>query len=111
MDTQLVQQLVIVAMVIEATIETVAQIKEQGVNWQKITAFVVGGLLSFLFGLDVLSYVGLDIQDNLPPVVGDILNPIFLGIMMARYSGAINDLLDWLNKLRGSNLPTGASAK
>jgi len=88
----------VISVLIEAVVETVARAIEAGFNWKMITAFVLGGFFAYFFGVDLLAAIELVPAVAGMPVVA--VNVLLSGVLFARYSGAANDLLEYLKGLR-----------
>lgn len=78
--------IVIVALLIEAIIETVRMTVEGGIHWQNVAAIVLGVVLSWACGIGLMAAVGIVV----PPVVDIIIT----GILLSRGSNFISDLFD-----------------
>lgn len=71
---------------IEASIESI-ELLNKG-HWKPWAAGIGGVILSLVFGMGVLSYI------DIPAAIGDswfsIINALFTGIILVRYSGFVN---------------------
>lgn len=92
--------IVAIVVLVEAVIEAVTMVKES-FNVKMIVAGVLGALAAWFFGLDILGFIGLEAAEKIPEIVVQIFNPLLLGVVFLRYSGSLNDLLEWVNGLRG----------
>ena len=76
----------IFVVLIEASIESI-ELLNNG-KWKPWAAGIMGVVLSLVFGMGVLSYI------DVPAVIGDswftIINALFTGIILVRYSGFVN---------------------
>ena len=92
--------LVVLAAFFEALVKLVDMVKEGEQNWKHIAVFFGSGIFLWLFGVDLLSEVGLAFTVELHEVVYTVLSAFFGAVIVTRYSGNVNDILDWLNGLR-----------
>lgn len=80
--------IIVVALLIEAVIETFRMVFEGGVAWQNVAAIVLGILLSYFCHIGIMAALGIDV-----PMLVDV---IITGILLSRGSNFISDLFDRL---------------
>jgi hypothetical protein len=78
-------QLVILALLIEAVVTTIAWVVNSRFNWQRVTALVVAVVLAILAKIDIFVLVGL-------PLLVDFTGSLFTGLIIARGANALHDL-------------------
>jgi hypothetical protein len=78
-------QLVILALLIEAVVTTIAWVVDSGFNWQRLTALLVAVVMAVLSRIDLFIIVGL-------PLSFDFVGSVFTGLIIARGANALNDL-------------------
>jgi len=93
----MMESLLLVAVLIEAVITAVSMFLDREVKTKQIIAFFVGGIFLFLFGIDLLQYMGLTFAEMVPVWVGQVVSYIVGALLIFRFSGNFNDLFDWLN--------------
>ena len=91
------EQLAIVSLLVEAVIESVVVALGGEMKKKQIVAFFVGGILLFMFGIDVLSFLGLTFAEVVPAWLGSAVSALIGAVLAFRWSGNINDILDWVN--------------
>ncbi len=96
----MLELLVIVAVLIEAIIEAFVIATSGEMNKKQIISFFVGGILLFMFGIDVLTFLGLEFAEVVPLWLGSIVSALIGAVLIFRFSGNFNDLFDWINGLR-----------
>ena len=87
----------VLAILIEAVIEA-GKIVVAKPAWEQLVAFLFGGLLAYFYKIPFFSYLPIEAPVN--GVLAEILSIFFVAILMLRYSGKINDLLNWLELLK-----------
>jgi len=92
--------LLFIAALIEAVTEYIDMIRKGEAVVENWVATVLGGLLALFLGLDFFAFVGVTPAVSTPIVVS-IVNFLLWAILFGRYAGSVNDLLGWLNKLKG----------
>ena len=97
--------LLVMAVLIEATIETGKILVEQP-SWEHFVSFLGGGVLAFLFKVPFLRYLPINV--SFTGLTSQLVSAFFVGVLMLRYSGKINDLLEWINYLKSLGKPTTA---
>ena len=80
--------IIVVALLIEAVVETIKMTIEGGLHWENLVAMILGILLSWACGIGLMSAVGIAV-----PVVDIIIT----GILLSRGSNFISDLFDKLH--------------
>jgi hypothetical protein len=78
-------QLIILALLIEAIVTTIAWVAEAQFNWQRLTALSVAVALAVLAGIDLFVIIGL-------PLSLAFAGSVFTGLILARGANAIYDL-------------------
>jgi predicted Kef-type K+ transport protein len=78
-------QLIVLALLIEAIVTTIAWVVDSRFNWQRVTALLVAVALAILANIDLFILVGL-------PLSLAFVGPAFTGLIIARGANAINDL-------------------
>ena len=81
--------IIVVALLIEAVVETIKMTIEGGLHWENLVAMILGIMLSWACGIGLMSAVGITV-----PAVVDIL---ITGILLSRGSNFISDLFDKLH--------------
>ena len=94
-----VVQILVLAALIEAIVESVEIVKDNPTEWKPYAALVLGGGGAYLFGFDLIGYIGLEPVIN--GIATAILNPILIGVLILRHSGNINKILEFLKYLKG----------
>lgn len=94
------EQLAVVSLLVEAIIEAIVIAASGEMKKKQIISFFVGGILLFMFGINVLSFLGLNFADVVPAWLASFVSALIGAILAFRWSGNINDLLDWVNGLR-----------
>jgi len=97
MDVGIFIAIVVVAILVEALIETVKIVVAEP-SWEHLVAFVIGGGLAFMFQVPFIEYLPIELFFN--GLVSQILSALFVAVLIVRYSGKINDLLEFLNYLK-----------
>lgn len=87
----------ILVMLIEAIIES-AKLFFTEFSWELVASFVLGFGGSILFGIDLFDLLGVDLAFN--GLVSTLLGSFILGLLLVRYSGTVNALLDFLKSLK-----------
>lgn len=82
--------IVVLALLIEAVIETIRMTVEGGIHWQNIAAMALGIVLSWSCGVGIMAVAGI--------TVNPIVDMLITGILLSRGSNFISDLFD---KIRG----------
>lgn len=91
---ELVLQLTVLAFLVEATVQTIGLIMEDGkVNPKNILALVVGIGIALSVGMDIFTVIGIPTST---PIVGQVL----AGILISRGGNFIHDLM---SKVRGED--------
>ena len=80
---------------VEALVELI-QVFQEGINIKSLVAFILGGMLAWFFGVDLFSYIGVSPIALIPGWVVMIVNAFFMGVLVSRYAGEINGLLEIL---------------
>lgn len=98
-----IQVLIVVIFIIEAFVELVEMhkkmIQEGKYEYKPALAFVLGLGAMFLFkGLNIFEY--LEVEINLSGLWHQFASGILLGVLLARYSGQLNSILDVLDGLK-----------
>ena len=83
--------------IIEAMIESFKLFVDD-FSWELAVAFVLGFGGSFLFGFDLFQFLGVEPVIN--GLISSLLGSFILGLLMVRYSGTANVLLDFLKGLK-----------
>jgi len=92
--------LLVLVAVVETFVEVYAIVTDpERFDWKMVFAGIIGGLFTFLFNLDLLGYLGIQIAFDLP-WLHTLLNVVILGVVIMRYSGNLNDVLEWVKALR-----------
>lgn len=104
METTIITTVLTVAIIIEAVIQGVKMVIEDNFGWENITAFILGGLGSWVFGVDALSIANLEPAATMPAWVLTVINAVFMAFVLMRYSGSANDLLTFLTGLRPQSM-------
>ena len=91
--------LLVLAILVEAVVESVVMTVAKGMNWKQLLAFLLAGFASYAYGLSVSGMVGLELVG--PEWLGFLLNIIFAGAILMRGSGFVNDLFTRVAALRG----------
>lgn len=78
-------QLIILALLIEAIVTTIAWVVDSRFNWQRVTALAISVLLAILAGIDIFAIVGI-------PLAITYIGPALTGLIIARGANALNDL-------------------
>ncbi len=86
--------LAVLFFLVESLIEMVQKVIEE-FDWRILIAFALGGGGAFFFGFDLLGYLGAAPAIDMPGVV-EAVNSFFVGVLVARYSGELNALLEIL---------------
>ena len=60
-----------------------------------VISFILGALGSVFFGIDLLTYLNMPVAINIPWLV-IVVNALFLGILVSRYAGNVNGLIEIL---------------
>ena len=90
--------ILLVAAIAEAIIECVEMVVAAPTEWKPYAGFILGGGGAYLFGLDVMVYLGVaPVSDN----AAAILNPVLIGFLIMRHSGNINKIWEFLKYLKG----------
>lgn len=87
-------QLTVLFFLIEAIVEVAQKLVEE-FHWKALAAFLLGALGAVFFGIDLFSYLGVPAAIEIPWLV-IVINALFVGVLVARYSGEINALLEIL---------------
>ena len=87
----------ILVMLIEAMIESV-KLFVVDFSWELVAAFVLGFGGSILFGIDLFELLGVELAFN--GLISTLLGSFILGLLLVRYSGTVNALLDFLKSLK-----------
>ena len=69
-------------------------------NWKPGVAFLLGALFTPAFGIDMFAEFGFTLA--VTGVYLQILNALVVGLLLARYSGKINDLLEWVQTFKAA---------
>ena len=85
--------IIVVALLIEAVVETIKMTIEGGIKWQNIAAAVLGILLAYFCHIGIMAALGIDV-----PILVDVL---ITGILLSRGSNFISDLFD---KIKGGTI-------
>ncbi len=93
----MLESIFVISLLIESIVETVSLVVAKEGNWKMIVAGVHGAAFAYFFGINLLDLIGLTPAVEGLPVV--IFNVGFFGILSARFSGAANDLLEYLKNL------------
>ena len=103
MDVGIFVAIMIVAVLVEALIETLKIVIAEP-SWEHLVAFLIGGGLAFMFQVPFIEYLPIELFFN--GLVSQILSAFFVAVLIVRYSGKINDLLEFLKYLAslGKNL-------
>lgn len=88
------EKLIVVGLLVEAVVETIAWVAQREFLWQRIAAVVVGVVVALAFSLDLIAAVGVTppsegVLSPLAPWVGQILT----GLILSRGANYIHDLL------------------
>ncbi len=100
---QVIIVLVIVAVLVEALIES-GKIIVETPSWENVVAFLAGGGLVFLFQVPFIESLPVELFFN--GLVSQILSAFFGGVLVMRYSGKVNDLLEFLGYLKSLFIKT-----
>ena len=87
----------ILVMLIEAMIESGKMFVEE-FSWELVVSFILGFGGSILFGLDLFELLDVELAFN--GMVSMLLGSFILGLLLVRYSGTVNALLDFLKGLK-----------
>jgi len=87
----------ILVMLIEAMIESVKLLVAE-FSWELAVAFALGFGGSILFGIDLFELLGVQLAFN--GLLSTLLGSFILGLLLVRYSGTVNALLDFLKGLK-----------
>lgn len=87
--------LLVLFFLVEAMVEMI-QVFKEGPHLKVVVSFVLGAVLSWFFGVDLFGYLGVIPMAYIPVWVVIIINSLFMGIMVARYAGEVNGLLEIL---------------
>jgi len=87
----------ILVVLIEAMIES-AKLFVTEFSWELVASFVLGFGGSILFGIDLFDMLGVEIAFN--GLLSTFLGSFILGLLLVRYSGTANALLDFLKGLK-----------
>lgn len=98
-----IQVLIVVIFIIEAFIQLVEMHKEMILGgefeYKPILAFILGFGAMFLFqGLNIFEYLGVEI--TLAGIWHKVAAAVLLGVLLARYSGQLNSILEVLEGLK-----------
>lgn len=88
----------VVIVIVEAIIEAVTMLIERFDPKMAISG-LLGMAFAYIFGLDLFAYLQVDIQFDIAWLY-EALNVLILGFVFVRYSGNLNDILEWLKGLR-----------
>ncbi len=87
----------VLVMLIEAMIESV-KLFVGDFSWELVVAFLLGFGGSILFGIDLFGMLGIELAFN--GLISMLLGSFILGLLLVRYSGTVNALLDFLKSLK-----------
>ena len=87
----------ILVMLIEAMIESVKLFVTE-FSWELVASFLLGFGGSILFGIDLFELLDVELAFN--GLVSTLLGSFILGLLLVRYSGTVNSLLDFLKGLK-----------
>lgn len=87
----------ILVMLIEAVIESVKLFVNES-SWELVAAFALGFGGSILFGIDLFELLDVELAFN--GLISTLLGSFILGLLLVRYSGTVNSLLDFLKGLK-----------
>ena len=87
----------VLVMLIEAMIESV-KLFVGDFSWELVAAFVLGFGGSILFGIDLFELLDVELAFN--GLISTLLGSFILGLLLVRYSGTVNALLDFLKGLK-----------
>ena len=87
----------ILVMLIEAMIESVKMFIED-FCWELVVSFILGFGGSILFGIDLFELLDVELAFN--GLISTLLGSGILGLLLVRYSGTVNSLLDFLKGLK-----------
>ena len=98
-----IQVLIVVIFIIEAFVQLVEMhkemIQEGKFEYKPALAFLLGFGFMFLFqGLNIFEYLGVEI--TLTGIWHQVAAAILLGVLLARYSGQLNSILEVLEGLK-----------
>lgn len=94
MNLELLYQLLLAAMLVEAVVTSANLIYQKEIDWRYIGAIVVAIGLSLAFGWDLFKAAGFEARI-------DFVGEIFTGIIIARGSNYVNDLIDIIRAVTG----------
>ena len=86
--------LAVLFFLVESLIEMIQKVIEE-FDWRILIAFVLGGGAAFFFGINLFDYLGAQPAIEYPGVIAAV-NSFFVGVLVARYSGELNALLEIL---------------
>ncbi len=93
--------LALLSLVLEATVEfvkvVVVSIQEKKLVWEPVAVFLVAALFYPVLQLDFFAISGVPVGDVHPIYLG-LVNGFIFAVIMSRYSGRINDLLNKLEQ-------------
>lgn len=90
--------LFVVVMLVEAIIEAITMLIQE-FDVKMVYAGVLGMLFTWIFGLDILGFLEIELAVNWPPAAL-VFNIVVLGLLFIRHSGNLNNLLEWVKGLR-----------
>lgn len=94
----LLQQIFITVALVEAIIEAFTMLKDE-FDVKMVIAGGLGGLFAFLFNIDLLGFLGLELVFG-GEIPAAIFNVAILGLVFLRHAGNLNNLLEWVKGLR-----------
>ena len=79
-----------------------AKKEEDGkLEWENVSSFVLGWILFWLFGIDLLAFIGLTFAVVMPAWVYSVLVSFFGAVITVRWTGNLNGLVEWIQGLKG----------
>lgn len=90
--------LFVTIMFVEAIIEAIDMLTQR-FDIKMVYAGVLGGFFSWLFGLNILGWLGISLVVDAEWALV-LANVILLAMFFIRWSGSLNDLLEWVKGLR-----------
>lgn len=89
---------VVIAVIVESLVNIVVNIREDDKSWKYWLAFgvslVAGAGLSWIYGVDVFSFIGL--QSDVP-IVASVVGPVVTGLLASRGSNLVSDMVGLIN--------------
>ena len=92
--------LFIIALLVEALVAAVVMALDGGWNKKNVAAFLIGGFFFWLFGVDLVAWLGLEYAVSISETFASVISAVVGAVLIFRFSGNFNDLFDWLNGLR-----------